>query len=408
MKTEMNIWLISKYQAPPQYAKGLSRLFYFAREFVKLGHRATLITSNSNHFSDYPDTNVVYNKEKKDHVDIIWIKTKKYRKTASLARVLSWFDFERKLFSMNFKNMDKPDVIIVSSLSIFSIVYGYYLKRKFKAFLVFEIRDIWPLTMTEEGGFSRWHPLVLFLGIIEKIGYKKANLIVGTMPRLDLHVKNILGYNKPVVCIPMGFVPENYSMQTTNNENPFRALAPENKVIVGYIGSMGLTNALDCFIETIKLTCKYPNIHFLLVGSGELKESLKDDLKNYQNVSFLDRIPQKQVKDFLDVCDILFLSTFHSKVWEYGQSMNKVLEYMLAGKPIVASYKGYPSMINEADCGKFVISDKPEDLLNDILEYVNMTKEERALIGMKGREWVYSERKYCQLAKKYLESINIH
>ncbi len=34
--------------------------------------------------------------------------------------------------------------------------------------------------------------------------------------------------------------------------------------------------------------------------------------------------------------------------------MNKVVEYMLAGKPIIASYTGYPSMINEAECGYFV------------------------------------------------------
>jgi glycosyltransferase involved in cell wall biosynthesis len=403
----MNIWLISKYQAPPHYAKGLSRLFYFAREFTKLGHHATLITSDSNHFSDYPETKNVYNREGKDGVDIRWIKTKKYRKTASVARVLSWFDFERKLYSMKLKDMDKPDVVIVSSISIFSIVYGLYLKRKFKAFLIFEIRDIWPLTMTEEGSFSRWHPLVLLIGFIEKFGDRKADLIVGTMPRLDLHVKNILGYDKPTLCIPMGFVPENYLQETTDHENPFHYLAPENKVIVGYVGSMGITNALDSFIETIKLASKQQtNIHFLLVGSGDLKECLREQLKEYNNVTFVDRIPQNKVKDFLDVCDILFLSTFHSKVWEYGQSMNKVLEYMLAAKPIIASYSGYPSMINEAGCGKFVNSENPEDLLNAILEYVNIPKEQRAHIGMKGREWVYDERKYSHLAKKYLEAIN--
>ena len=407
MKTKMNIWLISKYAAPPQYAaKYPSRLFLLAREFVNLDNNALLITSDSNHYSEYPDTNHVYNQEEKDHVKIKWIKTKKYGKTGSIARVLSWFDFERKLFSMSLKNMDKPDVVIVSSLSIFSIVYGYYLKRKFKAFLVFEIRDIWPLTMTEEGGFSKWHPLVLFIGLIEKFGYKKADLIVGTMPRLDLHVKNILGYDKPFLCSPIGFAPEYYlDDSTTNHINPFRSIAPENKVIVGYAGGFGIPNALDPFIETIKLANEHTNIHFLLVGSGDLKESLKERIKDYNNVTFLDRIDHSHVKYFLDICDILYLSTQHSKVWYYGQSMNKVVEYMLAAKPIVASYAGYPSMINEADCGKFVNSENPKDLMKAILKYTNMPKEQRSLIGMKGRDWIYSERKYSQLAKKYLEAI---
>jgi len=408
MKTKMNIWLISKYAAPPQYAKFPSRLFLLAREFVKLGNKALLITSDSNHFSDFPDTKHVYNQEEKDDVKIKWVKTKKYLKTASMARVLSWFDFERKLFSMNLKNMDRPDVVIVSSLSIFSIVFGYYLKRKFKAFLVFEIRDIWPLTMTEEGGFSKWHPLVLFIGFIEKFGYKKADLIVGTMPRLDLHVKNILGYDKPFFCSPIGFAPEDYVRETTtNNVNPFSSLAPENKVIVGYAGSMGISNALDPFIEAIKLADVHTNIHFLLVGSGDLKERLKERLKECKNVIFLDRIEQNHVKDFLDICDILYLSTHHSKVWDYGQSMNKVVEYMLAAKPIIATYAGYPSMINEAGCGEFVNSDKPEVLKNVFIDYANMPKEQRMLIGRKGREWVYNERKYSQLAKEYLEAINM-
>ena len=404
----MNIWLISKYAAPPQYAKFPSRLFFIAREFVKLGNNALLITSDSNQFSNFPATNSVYNQEEKENVKIRWLKTKKYKKTASIARVLSWFDFEIKLFFMNLKNVDRPDVIIVSSLSILSIVYGYYLKRKFNAFLVFEIRDIWPLTMTELAGFSNLHPLVLFIGFIEKFGYKKADLIVGTMPRLDLHVKNILGYDKPFFCSPIGFVPEDYLRNTTANDlNPFRSLAPENKVIVGYAGSFGISNALNPFIESIKLASEYTNILFLLVGSGDLKEHFKEQLKDYNNVIFLDRIAQNQVKDFLNICDILYLSTEHSKRWDYGQSMNKVVEYMLASKPIIASYTGFPSMINEAGCGKFVNSDKPENLKNEILEYVNMPKEQRMLIGRKGREWIYSERKYSQLAKKYLEAINM-
>lgn len=164
----MNILCISKYASPPNYSKMPARLFILAKEFIKLGHNTTLITSDSNHFSTYPNTDNIYNFETVEGVSLCWIKTKKYIKTASLARVLSWFDFERKLFKLDLKKINKPDVIIVSSLSIFSIIYGYFLKKKFNSFLVFEIRDIWPLTMTEEGGFSKWHPLVLLIGFIEK------------------------------------------------------------------------------------------------------------------------------------------------------------------------------------------------------------------------------------------------
>ena len=57
----MNIWFISKYASPPLYAKAPSRLFYLAREIEKLGNKVKLITSDSNHFTNIPNTRKVYN-----------------------------------------------------------------------------------------------------------------------------------------------------------------------------------------------------------------------------------------------------------------------------------------------------------------------------------------------------------
>lgn len=401
----MNIWCVSKYASPSKYSKMPARLFVLAKEFINLGHKSTLITSDSNHFSTYPNTKEIYNFEVVENVPLCWIKTKKYIKTASIDRVLSWFDFERKLFGLDTKKLDKPDVVIVSSLSIFSIIYGYYLKKKFNSFLVFEIRDIWPLTMTEEGGFSKWHPLVLLIGLVEKFGYEKADLVVGTMPRLDLHVKNILGYEKSFHCSPLGFDPVNYQEEFADN-NPFDEVFPKDKVIVGYAGSMGITNALEPFIEAIKLLNDSENIHFMLVGSGDLKSSFEEELKDCKNVTFLPRIGQNEVKYFLQKCDILYLSTKDSKVWEYGQSMNKVVEYMLASKPVIASYAGYPSMINEANCGYFVNTLKINDLKEKILSIVNLDENERKKVGENGKKWIYENRQYSKLAKEYIDKIN--
>jgi len=400
----MIIWCISKYANLPKYGTG-ARLYYLAKEFSELGHQTFLITSDSNHLANFPDSSAIYNYEQENSLSTIWIKTKKYKKTASIARVLSWFDFEKKLFQLDKSKLDKPDVVIISSLSLLTIIYGYYLKRKYKSFLVFEIRDIWPLTMTEEGGFNRWHPLVLFLGLIEKIGYKKADLIVGTMPRLNLHVKNILGYDRPFFCSPLGFEPEKYK-NNLNIANKFDNLFPKDKIIVGYSGSMGLTNALEPFIETIKLLKDRKDIHFMLVGSGDLKANFEEQLKANNNVTFLPRIEQSEVQFFLQRCDILYLSTKKSKVWKYGQSMNKVVEYMLASKPIIASYSGYPSMINEAKCGHFIDNEKPLDIKKTILDIVNLSQAERDAMGKRGKEWICANRKYSRLAKEYVDKIN--
>lgn len=225
------------------------------------------------------------------------------------------------------------------------------------------------------------------------------------MPKLDLHVKNILGYEKPFFCSPLGFEPKNYQKEFLSDENSFDKVFPSNKIIVGYAGSMGITNALEPFIQTIKLLNENINIHFMLVGSGDLKEEFEKELSSCSNVTFLPRIEQNEVKYFLEKCDILYLSTKDSKVWEYGQSMNKVVEYMLASKPIIASYSGYPSMINEANCGYFENTSDANELKDKILNIVNLDEEERKNLGANGREWVYENRQYSKLAKDYLSKI---
>ncbi len=402
----MNIWCISKYAAPPKYSKMPARLFELVSEFNNLGHNARLITSDSNHLANFPIAKNKYNDELIENVQVRWLKTIKYKKTSSIKRVFSWLDFERRLFFMPINSFKKPDVVLISSLSIFSIIYGYYLKKKFKAFLIFEIRDIWPLTMTEEGGFSKWHPLVLLISLIEKFGYKKSDLIVGTMPKLNLHVEGVLGYTKPFHCSPIGFNPKYYNIDSkvSKLEEKLKHSIPGNRVVVGYAGSMGITNSLELFIDTIESLKDNKNIYFVLVGSGDLKERFESQLSKCKNVLFWPRIDQNEVNSFLNLCDVLYLSTQYSKVWGYGQSMNKVVEYMLASKPIIATYAGYPSMINEANCGSFVDT-LDVSLKNEVLNIVDMSSKERKTIGENGKKWIYSNRKYSTLARKYIEAI---
>ena len=84
---------------------------------------------------------------------------------------------------------------------------------------------------------------------------------------------------------------------------------------------------------------------------------------NLHNVTFAPRVEKEMVPSILERCDLTYFTTVDSKVWRYGQSLNKIIDYMHNGKPIVAEYSGYPSMINESKCGVFI---KNEDI--DCLE----------------------------------------
>ena len=85
------------------------------------------------------------------------------------------------------KKLGIPKSIIVSSMPIFSIVSGLFMKIRYKSKLLFEIRDIWPMTLQEIGGKSKFHPAVIFIGLFEKLGYCYSDSIVSLLPNAQKH-----------------------------------------------------------------------------------------------------------------------------------------------------------------------------------------------------------------------------
>jgi glycosyltransferase involved in cell wall biosynthesis len=396
------IWYVSKYFAPETDDSAGGRGWLLMKEFAKQGYKPIVISSNSNNLVSLPKLQSSMSLEEKQGVSLIWLRTLKYSVAKSVLRILSWVHFEWKLFWLKKSAMTKPDVIIVSSLSLLSILNGLILKKKYSCRLVFEIRDIWPLTIVEEGGFSPRNPLVLCLGLIERLGYKYSDLIVGTMPNLGDHVKQILGYERNVKCIPMGVDVSKPHDDVVVPADYINKYLDSSKFNVVHAGTVGITNALDTFFKAADLMKDFEGIRFVIVGDGALKSYYFDKYGHLPNVVFAPKVSKNMVQSVLIHSDLLYFSVYKSKVWEYGQSLNKVIDYMMAGKPIVASYSGYPSMINEAGCGSYVPAEDPASLVNEIKRYFNMTAEQRNSIGLKGRAWLLENRSYKKLASEYI------
>lgn len=294
-------------------------------------------------------------------------------------------------------------MVIVSSLSLLTILNGLLLCLKYKSRLVFEVRDIWPLTIIEEGGFSPRNPFVLGLAWLERLSYRKADAIVGTMPNLAAHVCREIGYVRPVFCVPMGVSQDHLDDVAALPEDYVGRYLSNNKFKVVHAGTVGITNALDVFFAAAQMLSGDDGIEFVVVGDGALKESYQNKFRDLPNLKFAPKVPRNMVQAVLEKGDLLYFSVHDSKVWNYGQSLNKVIDYMLAAKPIVASYSGYPSMVNESACGVFVPANDVAALVNAIQKFKAMPKEEREQIGFGGREWLLQNRSYSKLASDYLE-----
>jgi glycosyltransferase involved in cell wall biosynthesis len=396
------IWYVSKYVAPPAKANAGGRGYLIMREFAGLGYGSVIITSDSNQLAEVPRLEGRYLFQEVDGIQLCWVRTMKYAVAKSLRRILSWLDFEWKLWRLPKDKLPAPDVVIVSSLSLLTILNGFLLRRRYKCRLVLEIRDIWPLTITEEGGFSRWNPLVLGLGFIERLGYTYADAIVGTMPNLGEHVEVVLDHPKATHCIPMGVDDATLTAGDALPTDYVAKYIPKGKFIVAHAGTIGITNALDTMLDCAESMRTDAQIHFLVVGDGDLRAHYQRKYGHLPNLTFAPRVPKQMVQSVLSECDLLYFSVHVSAVWKYGQSLNKVIDYMLAGKPVVASYTGYPSMINEADCGTYVPAGDVAALRQGVLRYAAMAAQERESIGQRGRQWILANRRYETLAKSYL------
>ena len=396
------IWYVSKYVAPPGKGSAGGRGYLLMKEFARLGYDSVIITSDSNQLTQVPSLDQPYLRQEVDGIQLWWVRTLKYQVAKSVRRILSWIDFEWRLLLMPKGNIPKPDVVVVSSLSPLTVVNGFLLRRRYRCRLVFEIRDIWPLTITQEGGFSLYNPFVVGLAWVERLGYRYADAIVGTMPNLSEHVANVLGSEKSVMCIPMGVdnsmlvesldVPEDYDAK----------YLPKGKFVVAHAGTIGITNALDTLLDCAKSLAGNVVIHFLVVGDGDLREHYLAKYGYLPNLTFAPKVPKQMVQAVLAKCDLLYFSVHVSAVWRFGQSLNKVIDYMLSGKPIVASYTGYPSMINEAECGTYVPAGDVAALRSEVLRYSLLPASERNVMGARGRDWILAHRNYAELAREYL------
>lgn len=392
--TKRSIWVLNKYASG--HEDGFeTRTMAIAREWVKAGHDCVVICSNANHLTGNRDLAEPVESRVLDGVRVIRLRTRRYERTASAQRVFSWIDFERVVLTADLSALPRPDVIVVSSLSLLSVISGMALARRFGCPWVFEVRDIWPLTMVEEGMVSRKHPFTMLLSGLERLAYSRAALVVGTMPNLVAHVRARVSRPVPVACVPFGFEP-------TAMPEALPPCSNSPSLVLGYAGSIGVSNALDTLVDCAVKLRDDPRFRFVFAGDGDRRDELMVETRDCPHVTWVGRVPRQEVHAILSRCDLLYFAAHPSKVWDYGMSLNKLTDYLLAARPILGSYSGFPSILNEAGCGRFVPAADAAALLQALNAFLEMPESDRAEMGRRGREWLLANRTWRRIATDYL------
>lgn len=396
------IWIINQTAGSLESGWG-ERHYFLAKHWVQKGYRVKIISGAYNHlFLEQPKTQKKrFTIEKTAHnIEFCWVKVYKYKNTG-FSKMISNLSFTMKLFFLSTKILEKPDIILVSSMPIFPILNGTFFKKKYKAKkLIIEIRDLWPLTPIYLKGYSKSHPLIKILGWFEKYAYKKSDTIVSVLPNAEKYITSISNDSSKFKYIPNGL--DENSVKNEEIPKSIIKLIPKNKFIVGYAGTIGLANAMEYFVEAALLT-RNENIHFILVGDGHQKYQLKQRANNASNITFIDKIKKNQVQSILSYFNVCYLSRYKSPLYTHGVSYNKYFDYMLAKKPILESSDYIKDQVELSGCGIIVTPENVFALLEGIETLYNKSEIELKEMGEKGYYFVKEYHNFAYLSKKYLK-----
>lgn len=400
MSDKKTIWVINYFAGTPLSGWG-ERHYYFAKYWKEMGYEVKIISSSYNHMFNEKTLPVVTEKftnEQFDGLDFVWVKTPRYN-PQSMKRFWSQLVFAWKVMQLPIAQYGKPSTIIVSSMPIFPIWSGIKMKHKYGAKLLFEIRDIWPLTLQLLGNKSASHPAVKFIGWFERIGYQQSDVVVSLLPNAHQHFNEVAKKKVEFAYIPNGIDATQLKSETIEAE--MKRAIPKDKFVIGYAGTLGLANALEYLIDAAYILQADDRFHFVIVGDGYLKTQLQDKSKPWGNVTFFDKIKKNQVQDLLAHFDVCFVGRNDTPLFKHGVSANKYFDYMLAEKPILDSNNLIKDPVDLSGCGIIVKPDSAEAIVNGIMQLYTMSETERKQMGAKGRQYVLRNHSIQHLATQY-------
>jgi glycosyltransferase involved in cell wall biosynthesis len=229
----------------------------------------------------------------------------------------------------------------------------------------------------------------LYILIERMIAFLSTKIIViSKMIKNDICSVYKITNEKKVSIIPLGFELE--KMETLDvYRGTFRKRfsIPENAPVIGIVGRITGIKNHSLFVEIASLLLKKnKNIHFIIVGDGELKEEIEklaDDLGISKHVHFTGWITETAIM-YADL-DAMLLTSKNE-----GTPVT-VIEAMYYKIPVISSnVGGLSDLINHGTTGYLINSLVAKDYIQDILKLVE-SDGERELIGLAAHNFVMDQ-----------------
>lgn len=403
----MNLLYLDHYAGTPTLGMEY-RPYYLAREWVRLGHRVTIVAAD---FSHVRTRQPQAGRRTIDGIDYRWLATPPYQGNG-VGRAKNIWAFLRTLWAQGdaLARELRPDAVIASSTYPLDIWPARRIAKLAGAKLVHEVHDLWPLSPIELSGMSPWHPFALVCQSAENTACRDADVVVSMLPKVQEHlVAHGLDPRKLHV-VPNGIALDEWEGAPAPLEPALAArldaAREARRVIVGYAGSMGEPNSLDTLLDAARLLQREP-FAFVLVGDGHLRARLEARVgeEGLVNVSILPPIPKAQVPSLLARVQVAWIGWQRSPIYRFGIAPNKLMDYMMARCVVLHAVDAGNDPVAEAGCGLTVAPEDGAASAEGLRRIAALPAAERRAMGERGRAFVLAHHSYPVLAKRFLGAL---
>lgn len=361
---------------PPEVNAPASRTFEHCREWVKAGHKVTVITCAPNFpkgkvFDGY--RNRLWQSEEMAGLRVIRVWSYITANEGFVRRILDYQSFmvSATLASLFVRGVD---VVIGTSPQFFTACAAYAVSRLKRIPFVFELRDLWPESIKAVGAMKE-SAAIRALERVELFLYRKASRIISVTHsfKQKLMVRGVDGDKIAVVTNGVDisrFAPRPRDAALT------RELGLEGKFVAGYVGTHGMAHALETLLEAADALRKRPDgdaYRILLLGHGARKAALMEQAQRMglDNVIFLDSVPKEEVARYWSLLDV---SIIHLRKTELFTTVipSKLFECMGMGIPVLHGVAGESAdIVRREGVGEVFEPENVEQLVEGLVRMRN-------------------------------------
>lgn len=407
----MNFLFVNHYANAPVGGNNPYRTCFMAEELVKLGHQVTIVAAAHSHLRlEQPKVGQTLHEEAHNGVNYLFLPNAPIT-GSTLSRLRNMFGF---LWSMwryrkRIQQIAKPDVVVEATTYILPIFISRSIARANQALLIYEVRDLWPLSPAQISGSSRWHPVFLAIGTAQRTAIRSADCVMSTLryaneyfeqyihrPRAFAHIQN--GISRAF----LDTLPET----SGDTLDAIHRIKSTHAGVIGYTGGMGPANALNPLLDAA-IPLAQDNVAVVLVGQGPRLAELKAlaDQPGHETLFVFDAVPKQEIMPITRMFDLGFVGGVNAPFHAYGSSQNKLFDYMYCAVPALFCINTRDDLVQSAECGIVMPEPTGKTIATQARQFFALPEEKRRQLGQNGLTTVLSHYEYAGITRTFLDVI---